>query len=127
MIYEQGGIEVKQYFDFSPKVYDISYEDAEDEIRVRLKEAVRRQLVSDVPVGVYLSGGMDSSSLGAMMSDLGVNDIPTFTLGFNEPTDEFEDAMEYVGRTPPESIWSTPEDDWSDVRAPQIGTSPGRD
>ena len=92
LIYEQGGIEVKQYFDFSPKVYDISYEDAEDQIRVRLKEAVRRQLVSDVPVGVYLSGGMDSSSLVAMMSELGVNDISTFTLGFNEPTDEFESA-----------------------------------
>ena len=44
-----------------------------------------------------------------------------------ETTDEFEDAMEYVGKTPPESIWSTPEDDWSDVRAPQIGTGPGRD
>jgi len=92
LIYEQGGIEVKRYFDFVPKVHDISYEDAEDEIRVRLKEAVRRQLVSDVPVGVYLSGGMDSSSLVAMMSDLGVNNIPTFTLGFNEPTDEFESA-----------------------------------
>jgi hypothetical protein len=44
-----------------------------------------------------------------------------------ETTDEFEDAMEYVGRTPPESIWTTPTDDWEDVRAPQIGTGPGRD
>ena len=69
LIYEQSGIEVKKYFHFAPKVHDISYEDAEDGIRVRLKEAVRRQLVSDVPVGVYLSGGMDSSRLVAMMSE----------------------------------------------------------
>ena len=44
-----------------------------------------------------------------------------------ETTDEFENAMEYVGKTPPESIWSTPTDDWDDVRAPQIGTSPGKE
>jgi len=39
-----------------------------------------------------------------------------------ETTDEFENAMEYVGKTPPEAIWTTPEDDWQDVVAPQIGT-----
>jgi len=44
-----------------------------------------------------------------------------------ETTDEFENAMAYVGKTPPESIWSTPTDDWDDVRAPQIGTSPGKE
>jgi len=92
VIHEDGETEVKRYFEFSPFVNEISFEDAEEGIRTKLKDAVRRQLISDVPIGVYLSGGMDSSSLVAMMSEIGVEDIRTFTLGFNEPTDEFESA-----------------------------------
>ena len=66
--------------------------EAKEGINFYLKQAVKRQLVSDVPIGVYLSGGLDSSSIVQKMSELGVEDINTFTLGFNEPTDEFEDA-----------------------------------
>ena len=63
-----------------------------DAIPRALKTAVERQLVADVPIGVYLSGGMDSSSIVAMMRQLGVDEINTFTLGFNEPSDENPDA-----------------------------------
>lgn len=62
-----------------------------DGIRRRLRAAVGRQLVSDVPVGVYLSGGLDSSSLVAFMAEK-TSAIQTFSLGFGEPTDELEDA-----------------------------------
>lgn len=65
-----------------------------EEIQFHLKQAVERQLVSDVPIGVYLSGGMDSSSIVAMMREIGVKNISTFTLGFNEPTDELGDARD---------------------------------
>ena len=92
LLHENGKSKVSRYYDFNSAVQDISFEDAKDGIRTRLKEAVRRQLISDVPIGVYLSGGIDSSSLVAMMSELGVDDIRTFTLGFNEPTDEFDSA-----------------------------------
>jgi asparagine synthase (glutamine-hydrolysing) len=61
-------------------------------IRHHLKEAVRRQLVSDVPLGLYLSGGMDSSSIVAFASQLLDHPVDTFSLGFNEPTDELDDA-----------------------------------
>ncbi|MBN1464401.1 asparagine synthase (glutamine-hydrolyzing) [candidate division KSB1 bacterium] len=64
-----------------------------EEIRFHLSQAVRRQLVADVPIGVYLSGGIDSGAIVAMMRQAGVADINTFTLGFNEPTDEIEDAQ----------------------------------
>ena len=57
-----------------------------------VKQAVHRQLVSDVPIGVYLSGGLDSSTIVQKMHELGVSEINTFTMGFNEPTDEFPDA-----------------------------------
>ena len=98
LLHENGKSKVSRYYNFNPAVKNISFEDAEDGIRIRLKEAVRRQLVSDVPIGVYLSGGIDSSSLVAMMSELGIDDIRTFTLGFNEPTDEFDSAKMIADR-----------------------------
>ena len=54
-----------------------------DELRGTLEEAVRLQLVSDVPVGVFLSGGIDSSSLVALLSQSGVR-LNTFSLVFRE-------------------------------------------
>lgn len=68
------------------------------EIRHRLKEAVRRQMISDVPVGFYLSGGIDSGSLVALGAELASGPVKTFTLGFNEPTDEFEEARKVAER-----------------------------
>jgi asparagine synthase (glutamine-hydrolysing) len=53
-----------------------------------LRTAVERQLVADVPVGAFLSGGLDSSAIVAMMRDLlPDNDITTFTIGFRDPFD----------------------------------------
>ena len=56
------------------------------------RRAVKRQLLSDVPVGVSLSGGIDSSSIVAMLRRGNTGPIKTFSLGFDEPTDELDDA-----------------------------------
>jgi asparagine synthase (glutamine-hydrolysing) len=61
-------------------------------IRHHLRGAVRKQKISDVPVGVYLSGGLDSSALVACMSEVADGPVRTFSMGFNEPTDELDDA-----------------------------------
>jgi asparagine synthase (glutamine-hydrolysing) len=59
-----------------------------------LRRAVRRQLVSDVPVGFYLSGGLDTSSVVAMASELTDEPIHTFCMGFaDQAWDEREDAQ----------------------------------
>lgn len=57
-------------------------EDWCEELRQRLQEAVRLQLVADVPLGVFLSGGLDSSALTAAMSRTGAREIRTFNVGF---------------------------------------------
>ena len=95
MVVVDGEIgEIASYYQLQ---YQIDYSKTEAEwlelIPQYLKQAVQRQLVSDVPIGVYLSGGMDSSSIVAMMREVGVEKINTFTLGFNEPTDELDDAQ----------------------------------
>jgi asparagine synthase (glutamine-hydrolysing) len=70
----------------------LSEEDWLEGIRAHYQAAVMRQLQSDVPVGVSLSGGIDSSSIVAMLRRGDSGPIKTFTLGFDEPTDELDDA-----------------------------------
>jgi len=60
-------------------------------IRFYLKQAIKRQLISDVPLGAYLSGGLDSSAIVAYASEYQPG-IKSFSMGFDEPTDEVEDA-----------------------------------
>jgi asparagine synthase (glutamine-hydrolysing) len=67
-------------------------------IRHHYEAAVNRQLLSDVPLGVSLSGGIDSSSIVAMLRRGNTGPIKTFTLGFDEANDELEDAR-FVART----------------------------
>jgi asparagine synthase (glutamine-hydrolysing) len=57
----------------------------EAELRERLREAVRKRLVSDVPLGAFLSGGIDSSAVVAMMREIGAGKILTCSIGFKEP------------------------------------------
>jgi asparagine synthase (glutamine-hydrolysing) len=54
-----------------------------EELRVVMRESVRKELISDVPLGVFLSGGIDSSAVTAMMSQLG-SDVKSFSVGFAE-------------------------------------------
>ncbi|MDR2413740.1 MAG: asparagine synthase (glutamine-hydrolyzing) [Odoribacteraceae bacterium] len=90
--FEGGLLRVTRYWRLEPRVNrHMTAREAMEGINARLKEAVRRQLVSDVPLGVYLSGGLDSSAIVQKMHELGT-EINTFTLGFNEPTDELDEA-----------------------------------
>jgi len=69
-----------------------------EELDAKLEEAVRLRLISDVPLGVFLSGGIDSSAVAAYMKKAGVSPLKTFTIGFDRKAwDESPDA-EIVAR-----------------------------
>ena len=56
--------------------------EAEERFRALLRAAVSRRLIADVPLGAFLSGGLDSSSVVALMADAGIGRVKTFTIGF---------------------------------------------
>jgi len=65
-----------------------------EEARAELVETVRMQLVADVPLGVFLSGGIDSSAVAALASEAAPGAVHTFTIGFEEaPWDETRHAQ----------------------------------
>jgi len=76
---------IKQYWqpEFEPKI-DISYSDAKYKTKELLKDAINIRMISDVPVGVFLSGGIDSSIIVALLAEQSNQEINTFTVGFSD-------------------------------------------
>lgn len=83
------GLEISSYWqpEFYPKS-DVSYAEAQREARHRIREAVRIRLRSDVPLGVFLSGGLDSSIVALEAVNAGAADLQTFTVSTGHDLDE---------------------------------------
>ncbi len=87
LLWRDGQAEVKAYWDLdmAPK-QDIRFEDAVETLRFHLDSCVKSHLISDVPLGVFLSGGLDSSALVAMMRRHISGPLRTFTIGYHDKT-----------------------------------------
>lgn len=97
LISDANGSRVKRYWNPVPETdRRITVEDATDRYAELVKTAVNRQLVSDVPVGLLLSGGVDSSMLLAQVSETSSEPLQTFTVGFGSDFehDEADHAAE---------------------------------
>ena len=67
------------------KSENISYEDARERLRDLLSEAVKRRLIADVPLGVFLSGGLDSAVVTALAAQHSDGPLECFSIGFDDP------------------------------------------
>ncbi len=77
---------------YAPKL-EMDEQEASEALLEQLTEAVRLRLIADVPLGVMLSGGVDSGIVTALMSRLSDKPVKTFAIGFDDPTyDELPDA-----------------------------------
>ena len=96
--YKKGlNIQLHKYYDLQENIADQpvqkDFQAACDELRIKLKDSVAKRMVSDVPVGAFLSGGIDSSIIAMLMAEISDQPINTFSIGFTEKTyDESERA-----------------------------------
>ena len=92
-----GKFEVSSYWNYTPSTNkNINFDDAVSQYQNLLEASVKRQMISDVPVGLLLSGGVDSAVIGKLMMDYSSDKIKTFTVGFEGLGDynELKDAAE---------------------------------
>lgn len=105
LVVERGAERLERYWDWTfPQGSgrkDLSLEEAAESLRALLLDAVRLQLRSDVPVGIYLSGGLDSCGVAALTAETGAENLRTFSITFEDP--EFDESdhqramAEYLG------------------------------
>jgi len=84
--YKDGRLEVKKYWDLEAagEPQERTLPEIMDKLYDLLKESVRLRLLSDVPLGAFLSGGIDSSTIVGLMRELGASPLKTFSIGFEE-------------------------------------------
>ncbi len=98
-IQENGNIQEQRYWDVLNHTVDMgSCSEGEiiESIRAELRDAVRYRSVSDVPVGVFLSGGLDSSINTALFSKLRADTVKTFTIGYLGQNSSYPNEAEYA-------------------------------
>jgi len=106
MVIEAGQVRVEPFWRLQeylrppgrPRVSRIEENALLKELRTRVREAALSRLVSDVPLGVFLSGGVDSSTLVALMSELTPGNVNTFSVAFPEKAFNEESYARLVAR-----------------------------
>jgi asparagine synthase (glutamine-hydrolysing) len=95
-------VEIKKYWDITQKPnIDFDFSDRQKvqrQIRQLLRDAVERRLVSDVPLGAFLSGGIDSSAVVGLMAEVSSERPNTFTVGFQEKEFDESDYAQIIAK-----------------------------
>jgi asparagine synthase (glutamine-hydrolysing) len=93
-VFEHGRLTISRYWDpvaiALAGPLDISPVEADAQLEALLKDAVERRMIADVPVGAFLSGGIDSTLVVALMQEVGAHAARTFTIRFENP--EFDES-----------------------------------
>jgi asparagine synthase (glutamine-hydrolysing) len=114
LIWKDGDLKIEKYWDvsFEPKHEEKSDREYVEEWKELFRKSVKLRLMADVPLGMFLSGGIDSSAIAAMMSQMVDEPIKTFSVGFKErEANEFEFAriVSKAYKTDHHEITITPE------------------
>ena len=109
----------QQYWDMPFKPVQVTSEsDATDELIARLKESIRLRMIADVPLGAFLSGGVDSSAVVAMMATQSSQPVNTCSIAFSDPEyNESEFAQQVASRYQTHHTVETVESDDFDLVA----------
>ena len=85
LLFEQGKPSIRRYWDIAAvPTLDIGLDEAQARLEQLLLESVRLRLMSDVPLGAFLSGGLDSSAIVACMSKMMNEPVKTFSVGYSD-------------------------------------------
>lgn len=87
LIFENHKVSIKKYWNLPILQHNLSINEAMEEFKFLLKKAVKKQMVADVPVGAFLSGGLDSSTIVALASEY-TEKLTTFSFGFGDVINE---------------------------------------
>ncbi|MFV0448225.1 MAG: XrtA/PEP-CTERM system amidotransferase [Vibrio sp.] len=95
----QGKVTQNEYWDLPAPAQFLSWEQTQGELIERIQEAVKLRMLADVPLGAFLSGGVDSSAIVALMAGLQNEAVNTCSIGFDEQAfDESEYATQIAER-----------------------------
>src|SRR5207247_6137705 len=115
LVWEDGEARVERWWRLAPEPAELSADEWLERVRQTVRAAVRRRLVSDVPLGALLSGGIDSTIVVGLMAEAASEPVRTFTVGFSDDRYDEREPARRVARSEERRVgeegrgWRAPE------------------